>query len=287
VCYQVVTMRLKAPAKINLSLRVLKKRDDGYHLIETLMVPVSLYDELIITRGRNAKKQITVTTDHPELPIGNKNLVHKAASLLLRETHIKEPISLHIKKNIPIGAGLGGGSSDAAATLIGLNSVFKLGYKDRELCRLGSRLGADVPFFIFSRPARATGIGDRIKIIDSFPKLWLILLYPGFEVSTRWAYRSLENALTKQVGNTSIISSLKGFRNLRLVNDLEKVTIPRYPKIASLKEKLTLAGARGTLMSGSGSAVFGIFTGKKSAIQAFRRLKKNKCFEAYLVHTIS
>lgn len=284
-------MRIRAPAKVNLYLRVVGKREDGYHLIDSLMVPVSLYDEIEITRPKVAKAGkgvLKVTCDHPQVPSGKGNLAYRAASLLLGKKGTYDPLHVQIRKRIPVGGGVGGGSSDAAATLLGLNRLLRLGYRQSDLLSMAAMLGADVPFFIHGRPARARGIGEKLTPLASFPRLWMIILYPGFPVSTRWVYQNLDFKLTKVKGNTSMNFSLQEPKRLArlLVNDLEKVTIHRYPRIALLKERLMEEGAVGALMSGSGSSVFGIFAGEQAARKAFRRLRKEEV-QAYLVHSLS
>ena len=281
-------MRIRAPAKVNLWLRVVGKRDDGYHLIDSLMVPVGLYDEIEIIRGKRSKGILTVTCDDPGVPSGEKNLAYRAASLLLGQKGVQDAVHIHIRKRIPVGGGLGGGSSDAAATLLGLNRLFHLGCRRREILSLASGLGADVPFFIYGRPARARGIGDLVKPLDLFPRLWIVILYPGFPVSTRWVYHNLE--LTNSTENISIKSSLRDHKKLvrLLVNDLEKVTIRRYPRIGLLKERLVQEGAVGALMAGSGSSAFGIFSSGQSARKALRRLRKEeRGVRAYLARSLS
>jgi 4-diphosphocytidyl-2-C-methyl-D-erythritol kinase len=289
-------VKIRAPAKVNLRLRVVGKRQDGYHLLDTIMVPVSLYDEIEITKitsDRNnavATEHLDVTCDHPLIPAGEKNLVYRAARLLLKEKNIRDSVRIHIDKRIPVGAGLGGGSSDAAAVLWGLSRLLRLGYSTQELEKISLSLGADVPFFIKAVPARARGIGERLSAIKHFPRLWMVILYPGFPVSTAWVYRNLRLKLTKQRLNNSInFSYLSGgpekIRRL-LVNDLETVTVSRYPKIGLLKENLTRAGAVGSLMSGSGSSVFGIFDSRQEAQLAFCRLKEKEGAQAFLVQVL-
>jgi len=273
---------------VNLFLRVLGRRKDGYHLLDSLMVPISLYDEIEITRARKGDRGgLTVTCDHPMVPDGEENLAYRAASLLLRKKGVRDPVLIHIRKKIPVGGGLGGGSSDAAATLLGLDRLFGLGCSRREILSLAASIGADAPFFIYGRPARVGGIGERIKPLDRFPRLWMVLLYPGFGVSTRWVYENLR--LTKPVGNTSINFLLDDFETIQqlLVNDLEKVATGRYPQIASLKRRLLEEGAAGALMTGSGSMVFGIFGGAQRAREAFRRLRREKGVQAFLVRSLS
>jgi 4-diphosphocytidyl-2-C-methyl-D-erythritol kinase len=286
-------VKIRAPAKINVGLRVLGKRVDGYHLIDTIMVPISLYDEIHITKvaqnGGDVRNPLTVTCDNPEVPSGAGNLAYRAADLILKEMDIDQPVKIHIQKQIPIGAGLGGGSSNAAATLIGLNRLLRLHHSPQHLKKLGLSLGADVPFFLDGKPARARGIGERLTPIKYLPRNWAVIVYPGFPVATCWVYRNLQPKLTKHMANTSIISPLEkpfGQRRL-LVNDLEAVTLARYPRINSLKEKLIDAGAAGALMSGSGSAVFGLFDSRGNAARAFSRLQKEDGVETFLVRLLT
>jgi 4-diphosphocytidyl-2-C-methyl-D-erythritol kinase len=282
-------VKIRAPAKINLRLRVVGKRKDGYHLVDTIMVPVSLYDEIEIIKARTPGKHLQVTCSHPWVPAGKNNLAYQAASLLLRETKIRDDVRIHISKRIPVGAGLGGGSTDAAAVLLGLNRLLRLNYSLKKLERISLSLGADVPFFIKGVPARVQGVGERISPIKKFPRIWLVIAYPGFSVSTAWVYRNLRLKLTKSRVNTSIISLLESPDKIGrlLVNDLETVTASRYPKIALLKEKLTRAGAAGVLMSGSGSSVFGVFNSRRRAKQALLRLKKEEESETFLVQVLT
>jgi 4-diphosphocytidyl-2-C-methyl-D-erythritol kinase len=289
-------VKIRAPAKINLYLRVVGRRKDGYHLLDTVLVPISLYDEIEIQRlkaGRHRTRPsaspIKITCDHPLVPAGKKNLVFQAADLIMKTAGVDQPISIHVRKRIPVGAGLGGGSSDAAATLVALNRLFRLRYSMRKLEKLGLSLGADVPFFIRRRPARARGIGERLTPLANFPLLWLVILYPGFPVSTAWVYRHSRSKLTKPKVNTSITCSRSSFAKLReiLVNDLEAVTIAKHPRIGMLKERLRCEEADGVLMSGSGSSVFGIFAARRFAIRAFKQLKQEKGVQAFLAHVLN
>ena len=289
-------MKIRAPAKINLYLRVVGRRKDGYHLLDTVLAPISLYDEIEIQkfkprndRAGSSGARIKVTCDHPLVPAGKKNIAFRAADLIMRTAGIDQPISLHIHKNIPVGAGLGGGSSDAAAILVALNRFFRLRYSIRRLAKLGLLLGADVPFFISGRPARARGIGERLTPLAKFRRFWLVVLYPGFPISTAWVYRKLPIKLTKHKVNTSIIASLGSFAEIRevLVNDLETVTIGKYPRIGLLKGRLLREGASASLMSGSGSSVFGIFTNRRDAFSAFKRLKKEEGVQAFLAQALN
>lgn len=287
-------MKIRAPAKVNLFLRVVGRRRDGYHLLDTLIVPVSLYDVIEVRRGP-AKRQhasycpIRITCDDPNVPLSKENLAYQAARLLLEKIGRRTNINIHIQKRIPIGAGLGGGSTDAAATLLGLNRLLNLNFSAARLERLALRLGADVPFFIRARPARAHGIGEVLRPIRGLMQFWLVILYPGFPVATASVYRKLPKKLTKHTSGNSIRISLRRFDSLPdlLVNDLESVTLESYPKIRSLKEKLLREGAAGGLMAGSGSAVFGVFGSKGLAQRAFHRLRNEEGVQAYLVHVLN
>lgn len=255
------------------------------------MLPVSLYDDIAIKKmaPRKSAPQIRVRCDPPTAPQDDSNLAYQAAQLILAQSGTTQALDIRITKRIPVGAGLGGGSTDAAATLVGVNRLLKLGFSNRRLRQIGARLGADVPFFVEAKPARARGIGDRLKLVKNFPNLWLVIIYPKFAVSTAWVYRNLRmKKLTKSASKTSIqtlLGNTNGIIEL-LVNDLEAVTIGRHPKIESLKRKLTHAGASGTLMSGSGSSVFGIFNSRQKATKAFDRLRRESGLEAFLVRTL-
>ena len=282
-------MRIFAPAKVNLALRVVGKREDGYHLIDSLIVPINLYDEIRIGRRRKSMEELSVTCNDPQVPEGRRNLAYKSAALLLKQSKVRDSVHIHIKKRIPVGAGLGGGSSDAAATMLGLNRFLRLGWDKSSMIPMAATLGADVPFFFHGRVARARGIGDQLKPLSFFPKLWMVILYPGFPVSTRWVYKNLDLKLTKLNKNTSLKVHFQGPEELVpiLVNDLEGVTIRRYPQIAFLKERLIQEGALGALMSGSGSSVFGIFAAEKGARRAFRRLREEEGVRAYIVRSLT
>jgi 4-diphosphocytidyl-2-C-methyl-D-erythritol kinase len=287
-------VKIRAPAKINLALRVVGTRPDGYHLLDTIMVAVTLFDELEIKKRRPERSkggriaQLRVICDHPQVPGGKKNLVYQAASLLLRESGVAQSIDIHIRKRIPVGAGLGGGSTDAAAALVGLNRLLNLRFSPRRLERLASTLGADVPFFIRTRPSRARGIGDRLAPLTRVAPWWLVILYPGFPVSTAWAYRRYGHNLTKSRSNTKVSTLLTGapkFADL-FVNDLEAVTVKRYPRIKLLKDTLIDSGAVGASMTGSGSAVFGAYGSREKAEAAYQKLRKMNNIQAFLAQVV-
>jgi 4-diphosphocytidyl-2-C-methyl-D-erythritol kinase len=288
-------VKIRAPAKINLSLRVVGQRRDGYHLLDTIMVPVSLYDEIEIrkirptrVKKRKAEPLIKVTCDHPLVPHGKKNIAYRAARLLMQRAGSDQPVHVHIRKRIPVGAGLGGGSTDAAATLIGLNRLLNVRLSAAKLEKMALSVGADVPFFVRSRPARARGIGERLQPIRKLTRFWAVIVYPGFAVSTARVFKSLCSTLTKPPLNTSIVSSLKSLEKLAgsLRNDLESVTFKQYPRLSLIKARLLHEGAVGGLMSGSGSSVFGVFASQRQAARALRRLRKEEGDKAFLVHAL-
>lgn len=271
-------MIVYSPAKINLFLKVLKKRDDGYHDIVTVMQPVSIYDEisLKITNGEG----IVVTSDNKTIPLDKTNLVYKAADALLSYTRLKRHVAIKIKKRIPVAAGLGGGSSNAATVLTSLNSMLSTGLLTDNLLEIGAELGSDVPFFIHGGSVIAAGRGEKIEGIE-IPKFWYIIINPDFPVSTAWVYGNLH--LTNKQGNINILHLKKLLKSCTiediLENDLEDVTVKRYPQIAEIKSFLTNIGAKGALMSGSGPTVFGVFENKEAAESAFIRIKNDPMFK--------
>lgn len=265
-----------SPAKVNLFLRVLDKRPDGYHEISSLMQPVSLYDEISIAAKDG--EGVSISCDNLKVPEDAANLACKAAQAMLEAAGIRKKIVITIRKHIPVGAGLGGGSSNAATVLMALNGMLEAGLDDAALMALGAKLGSDVPFFILKSAALATGRGERVEKVE-LPNYYYILVNPGFEVSTAWAYRNFDLTNVKE-DNTLLYSKnpFDGFDNIAvrdlLVNDLESITIKRYPEIARLKEKLLEAGAIVSLMSGSGPTVFGIFKDRQDATAAYEAIKR-------------
>jgi 4-diphosphocytidyl-2-C-methyl-D-erythritol kinase len=270
-------MRVLAPAKVNLYLRITGRRPDGYHLLDSVMVPVSLYDELEITAeqqtttGEGLFPEISVTCNVPALPTDETNLAYRAAALFCQEAQVHPEITIALHKRIPFGAGLGGGSSDAAAVLKGLNVLFSRRFSERQLCSLAVRLGADVPFFIPCQPARVEGVGEILSPVPALPQRWLVIVVPPFGVSTPWAYLQFD-ALPAATELAS--SELRQFAYGHwpssgcLINDLERAVVPAHPEIRQIKGQLLQAGADEALMSGSGSSVFGIFSRKETAERA-------------------
>ncbi len=267
----VKALRLKSPAKVNLRLEILRRREDGYHELRTILQKISLYD--VISVFLKKERGIAISTDHPGLPIGRGNLVYRAAQMILKRLEYKGGLHIDIRKEIPMGAGLGGGSSNAATVLKALNQLLKMDLPTRELMEMGSDIGADVPFFLFEGAAVATGIGERLKKIE-LPELWYVLINPKFEVSTRWAYRNF--ILTKRRFHFKFHKFLKTPEEISqlLWNDLEGVVSLEYPEIGVMKKMLLSAGAIGALMTGSGPTVFGIFSEKGDASKAYKKVKR-------------
>jgi len=259
-------MQRLAPAKINLSLHVLGKRPDGYHDLASVMQKISIYDELTFSRLDVGIKLCCPGTD---LPTDGKNLVYRAARAIFQHAGYTGGVEIVLTKRIPSAAGLGGGSSDAAATLVALNDLCSLNVSQSDLLKLGAKLGADVPFFVFGSRAFATGIGDELQVLPDFPPLNIILINPAFELSTRKVYENLNLALTKKKNNYSIPRFYALGDVIReLHNDLEAVSFRMHPQLNAFKQLLLDEGALGALMSGSGPTLFGIFADEKSAKEA-------------------
>lgn len=257
------TIRLQAPAKVNLSLHVLGKRADGYHDLETHMQKLDICDE--ITLSKRDRPGIGLSCSDPDVPEDETNLAWKAADLFLKSVSGVQLAGLDIvlKKNIPVAAGLGGGSSDAGTVLKGLNEFLKANKSLEELVDLGRSLGADVPFFVVDDSAVvATGIGDQMSAVKPLEDYFFILVNPGFSVSTRWVYENYTlTTVDKTFKDARFEKKRAPFHVDQLHNDLERVTIKRYPVIDEIKKNLIRLGADGALMSGSGPSVFGIFKG--------------------------
>ena len=266
------SIELLSPAKVNLRLEVLKKRGDGYHEIRTILQRISLCDTLRISL--KGEQGISVSTDSPRLPVNEGNLAYRAASSLLEAAEARIGIELHIQKKVPISSGLGGGSSNAASTLMGLNRILKLNFSKGRLMEIGARIGADIPFFMLERTAMATGIGEKLEPLEIRPSIWLVLVNPGWEVSTRWAYEELNFKLTKRPIHIKLPPFFSDIGQVAhiLHNDLESVTFSAYPEIDEMKAELLSQGAVGSLMTGSGPTVFGLFSHNNEAESAYRKL---------------
>ncbi|MGP8153311.1 MAG: 4-(cytidine 5'-diphospho)-2-C-methyl-D-erythritol kinase [Smithella sp.] len=261
-----------APAKINLFLHVLRKRADGYHDIFSLMQKITLYDELIFFPR---PKGIVLNCPGTNLPTNDDNLVARAVKAIFSYCNYSYGMEINLIKKIPMTAGLGGGSSDAATTLMALNKICSLKLKKNELIKLGAKIGADVPFFIFGNAALSSGIGDKLKHLRNLPQLNLILIKPNFELSTKMVYENLNLRLTMGKNNYSIPRILDLSDIIQgLHNDLESVSLEIHSELADLKKMLLRHGALGALMSGSGPTIFGIFRNGKEAEKNLEVIRK-------------
>jgi len=247
---------LLAPAKINLCLSVLGRRSDGYHELEMLMQTVGLYDEVSVALGGRG---VSVTCDSAAAPSGERNIAFKAAAGMLDIAGGKEGLTIEIKKKIPVAAGLGGGSSDAAAVLAACNRLLGMGLGRERLAEIGARLGMDVPFFFFAPTALAQGRGEILTPLAPPVRFWVLLVNPGFETSTAWVYKNINLELTKKVKCNKIAGLSVSRIAQTLHNDLETVTATAHPVIGRIREALLTEGALGARMSGSGPTVFGVF----------------------------
>jgi 4-diphosphocytidyl-2-C-methyl-D-erythritol kinase len=269
-----------APAKVNLFLRVIGRRRDGYHLLDSLVVPVGLYDEICVQvqPGDAADCGTTVICESPHVALGEQNLAHRAARLFLMTAApaCRCSVNIRIAKGIPVGSGLGGGSSDAAAVLLSLNRLLGVSLTTSQLCELGLQIGADVPFFLYGRPARVGGIGENVTPCELGRVLPLVICSDSFVLSTKLVYAGLSrHSLTSGVGLSNITSFVSGRRPISemLVNDLEAAAAEVHPGVPLLKARLVQKGALGTLMTGSGSAVFGVWPDATSAAHAAAQLR--------------
>ncbi len=262
------TFRIEAPAKLNLRLKITGKRPDGYHELVSIMVPVSLLDWIEIR-----KKQalgIDLSVSGIPLPLDESNLATRAAQSFFRATGFQEGLSVRIAKNVPVAAGLGGGSSDAAATLLLLNEIYSTPLSEGDLRSLALELGADVPFFLLCRPCLASGIGEILEPLERWPELWYVIVRPRLPVSTAWAFQNFRMKLTREehpfIKKQLRLDSFSVSQILE--NDLESVTSEKFPIIRTIKNLLVQNGAEGALMSGSGASVFGVFGSLEEAESA-------------------
>ncbi len=267
-----MTLERESPCKVNLLLNILGRRPDGFHELETVMQPVNLCDRLAFKRAGG----LELTCSDASLPVDSRNLVHRAATAFLRAARINDGVRIHLEKRIPLAAGLGGGSGNAATTLLGLNELFGNPLPAATLHEIAASLGSDVPFFLQTKPALATGRGEHIKPLDFFPALRgsaFLLVYPGFGIATAWAYQNLARfpaALNGQPGRAQKLIALLQAGNLsaasrEFCNSLEAPALEKYPLLALFQEFLRAHGAAVALMSGSGSTTFAIVQGGAAA----------------------
>ena len=274
-----------APAKINLCLHVLGKRPDGYHDLLMLMQRITLFDRVEITVAPG--QDLLIRCAGVPLPVGEENLAARAARQLLDHVGLKGQVTIAIDKQIPVAAGLGGGSSDAAAVLLGLNRMLDLGVSNEELRVLGGKLGADVPFFVLERQAWAEGVGDILEPTPGLPAVSYLLVNPGIAVSTAWVYGNLGLTGPGDVAKLRKFPKTPADLVRLLHNDLEQVTVGRYPQLAAIKAQLVGLGADGALMSGSGPTLFGLFSDPAAARRARDVLQATPENRVFLVEPLA
>ena len=280
------TVTIKAPAKVNLTLDVTGKRPNGYHDLKMIMQTISVFDEIKLSLTEEEKIDLHMNKELPDKIPAEKNLVYKAAALMKEKFDIKGGFDIELQKNIPAAAGLAGGSSDCAATLIAINEVCELGLTTQELCDIGVKLGADVPFCIRKGTMLSEGIGEILTPLTPFKDVWVVLVKPDISVSTAYVYTHLDLPNLKYHPDTDKAiecignGDISGLSNV-LSNVLETVTVPEYPVLTEIKEFLVQNGAAGSLMSGSGPTVFGIFKNKEDARRVY-----DKAGEKYIGYDV-
>lgn len=287
-------LTLNSYAKLNLYLEVINRRKDGYHNIKTLFERISLFDRL--TFKARGDERITVSSNSPDVPLDDSNLAYRAARLLQESLGVHKGVDIRIFKRIPVASGMGGGSSNAAYTLLGLNKLWGLNLTRKKLVSFAGKLGSDVPFFIYDRPFALGSLrGEKIKPVESLRglRLWHILVVPKIRVRTPMIYSEWDkfSALTRQRYDVNIlVSALKkndsGLVAHTLFNSLEKITTDLYPELKVVREKLKLSGLSSILMSGSGPAIYGVSFSKKEAISIYGKLKDKMSCRVFFARTL-
>ena len=281
-------IKLKAMAKINLGLDVVRKREDGYHEVRMIMQTIHMYDQIMLTESEEAG--IRVRTNVTFLPVNEDNLVYKAAKLLMDEFQVSSGLEIDLRKFIPTAAGMGGGSSDAAAVLVGVNRLFGLGLTKRQLMERSVVIGADVPFCVLRGTALAEGIGEVLTPLPSLPKCFVLIAKPPVNVSTKFVYSNLRANELKE--HPDIDGQIRALQDgdldgicAKMGNVLEGVTIPAYPVIQTIKDRMLQCGAVNAMMSGSGPTVFGIFKERDQAEKAAELLREEDKIRQVFVTT--
>jgi len=276
-----MTLEKKSPCKVNLILNILGKRADGFHELETVMHPVNLFDEMQFERTGG---DVQLTCSNPALPTDSGNLVHRAAMLFFQKTEIRDGVRIHLEKKIPMAAGLGGGSGNAATTLLGLDELFGKPLQAKALEDIAASLGSDIPFFLQTKPGLGTGRGEKIESLENFPAMAgaaFVLVHPGFGISTPWAYQNLARfpaALNGTPGRARKLISLLQTADLRTAgrefyNSLEAPALDKYPLLTLFQDFFRENGALATLMSGSGSTTFALAENPSAAGQLAEKFK--------------
>ncbi len=284
-------VRVCAPAKINVILRVLDRRPDGYHNLWSVMQTVALEDELRLW-VRAGQTGVRLRCDDASLPTDHRNLVFRAAALVLERAGLNVGLEIELMKRIPHGAGLGGGSSDAAATILGMNCLLGLGWTVARMAELGQLVGSDVPFFFFAPSALVTGRGEAVKPLRLEGTRWVVLVTPGFPIDTRWAYERLS---ATRAGARALSGALRAVETREVVtweellplveNDFETAVFPEHGVLRAIKAQLLSQGAEAALLSGSGSTVFGIFRDETAARQVQAAMDRFEQCRVYVVRT--
>lgn len=271
------SLGLIAFAKVNLGLDVIRRREDGYHEVKMVMQTIKLYDQ--ITMEKNDCGEIRLTTNLPYLPVNKKNLVYRAVDLIREKYGISEGVDIRLTKHIPVAAGMAGGSTDAAAAFVGMNQLFHLNIRQDTLLEYAAGLGADIPYCIMRGTALSEGIGEILTPLPPIPACWFLVVKPSFSISTKYIYEHL--TLNEDTVHPDIDGMVDAIRagdltgiTSRMGNVLEDVAIKEYPQIATIKEEMIRFGALNSLMSGSGSTVFGIYSSREAALEASRFFRK-------------
>ena len=276
------SLRIHAHAKVNLYLKIVGKRPDGYHDIETIFHSIQLHDD--VTLCKQPKSGISIRCDHPAVPCDERNLAYQAAKLLINHAGELSSVEISIEKRIPVAAGLAGGSADAAAVLYGMNQLFEFGLTQTDLMQLGAQLGADVPFCLLGGAARGRGIGEVLTPLPTLDEAWLVLANPGFAVPTGWAFENLDFPLTNP--SPDVIIPIRCLQNgdirgvaENMYNSLEAPVFSKHPDVGALKTRLAdCSGSYGALMSGSGATVFSLMQDAGKAHQAASRFGSGTVF---------
>ena len=279
-------IQMKALAKVNLGLDVIRRREDGYHEVKMIMQTVRLYDRIILEK---TQKGISMEKNLSFLPVNEQNIAYRAAKMLMDEFHIQGGLHIKIDKHIPVAAGMAGGSTDGAAVLYGVNKIFELGLTKRQLMERGVKLGADVPYCIMRGTVLSEGIGEILTPVSSLPDCHILIAKPPVSVSTKHVYENLKlDKIEKHPDIDGMVEALR-IEDLhgvtqRMENVLETVTIPEHPEIQQIKELMIKEGALNALMSGSGPTVFGIFDDREKGMRARDLLRKSSLVRhTYLV----
>ena len=276
-------------SKINLTLNILGKRQDGYHNVETIMQSINLADRIFI---KEEKEGIKIKCSHPLVPIDTQSLTYRSAEKILNRYRIKKGVKIEIDKKIPLASGMAGGSANSASILVGINKLFALNLSNKDLREIGEELGMDVPFCIQNGTAIAYHRGEKVTPLPPInPPMWIIIINPGFEIPTKWAYNNIDlDQIKREKNNTKVmLKALKevGLEEIakNLFNSFEELIIKKYPEIGKIKDRLIEESALGALMSGSGPTVFGIAQNKEQALKIYKKLK-SEYKSIWVVHTI-